>query len=233
MGLPKIDLPLYTIEIPSTGKKVKIRPFTVKEEKILLTAQESDDADQILLSIKQIVNNCLDNYDIDSLALFDMEYLMIMLRAKSVDNKVEFEIKDPDTKENIKLKMDLGDVKVDRDPSHTNQIKISDEYTLFLKYPNIDNFSKLITKEKQSADDSYDVMVSCFDKLVSETEMYKFSDFTKKEVDEFVESLQGHTMKNVKNFFDTMPKIRHEIPYVNSKGDKKNFVIQGTESFFI
>lgn len=233
MSLPKIDLPIYNLELPSTGKKVKIRPFTVKEEKILLTAQESDDPDQMILAVKQIVNNCLIDCTIDSLAVFDMEYLMIMLRAKSVDNKIEFEIKDPDTEEKIKLELDLNKVKVEKDKEHSKEIKISEEYALFLKYPSLDDFSVLLTKETQSAEDSYEVMLSCLDKLVSENEMYKFSDFTKEEVDEFVESLQSDTIKKIKKFFDTMPRVRHEIKYKNSNGDDKTFVIQGTESFFI
>lgn len=233
MSLPKIDLPLYELELPSTGERVKYRPFTVKEEKILLTAQESEDSNQILLSIKQIINNCLVGKDVDSLAVFDIEYLLITLRSKSVDNKVEFEITDPDTEEKVKLELDLGMVKVERDENHNNKIKISDEYTLFLKYPTIDNFSTLILKEEQTTEDSYDVMLSCIDKLASEEEVYNFKDFSKDEINDFVESLHSDTVKQIKKFFDTLPKVRHEIPYKNSKGNDKTFIIQGTESFFI
>jgi len=138
MALPKIDLPVYQCELPSTGKKIKFVPFTVKEEKILLTAQESGETEQMMISIKQILNNCLVENTIDDLSVFDIEYLLIQLRSKSVDNEIEFEIKDPETDETVKLKLDLGLVKVYRNEAHTNKIKISDQYTLFLKYPTID-----------------------------------------------------------------------------------------------
>jgi glycine cleavage system regulatory protein len=233
MALPKIDLPLYQCELPSTGKKIKYRPFTVKEEKILLTAQESKDPAQIMLAIKQILNNCLYEIDVSHLAIFDIEYMLIQLRSRSVDNTAEFEITDPETEEKIKLEINLADVKVKRNKDHTNKIKISEEYTLFLHYPNIDQFEDLMEKEEQSTEDSFNVMISCLDKLASKDDVYKFKDFPKKEVDEFVDSLHSDTIKEIKKFFDTMPKIRHEMPYVNSKGDQKTFVLEGTQTFFI
>jgi hypothetical protein len=233
MALPKIDLPLYQCELPSTGKKIRYRPFTVKEEKILLTAQESKETGQIILAIKQILNNCLPDVDVSQLSVFDIEYMLIQLRSRSVDNMTEFEVTDPETEEKVKLQLNLSDVKIRRDENHTNKIKISDEYALFLRYPTIDQFEALLEKEEQSAEDSYNVMISCLDKLASKDEVYKFSDFPKKEVDEFVESLQGDTIKSIKTFFDTMPKVRHEIPYTNSRGNKKTFVLEGTQTFFI
>lgn len=233
MPLPKIELPLYELTLPSNGKKVQYRPFTVKEEKILLTAQQSQDSEQIIMAIKQIVNNCLQDYDIDKLALFDLEYLLINIRSRSVDNNVEFEIEDPDTKEKIKLKLDLQNVKVHKDENHTNQIPVDDKYTLFLKYPSIDDFALILKKEDLSAEKSYEILISCIDILASEDEVYNFKDFTKKQVDEFVESLHSDVTRKIKLFFDTMPKVRHEMPYKNSKGEKKVFTIQGTQSFFM
>jgi hypothetical protein len=233
MALPKIDLPIYEIELPSTGKKIKYRPFTVKEEKILLTAQETKEPKQIILSIKQILTNCLIGIDIDKLAVFDLEYLLIVLRSKSVDNIIEFEVKDPETDENIKLSVDISKVKVQKSDKHTNKIDIS-PYTLFLKYPNIDEIEIMFKENKeQKAEDSYNVLISCLDKLVLEDSVYVFKDFSKKEVDEFVESLHSDIINKIKTFFETMPKVRHEVPYKNSKGENKTFVIQGTQSFFI
>lgn len=233
MPLPKIDLPLYELTLPSNGKKIQYRPFTVKEEKILLTAQQSKDPEQIVMSIKQIVNNCVQDYDIEKLALFDLEYLLINIRSKSVDNNVEFEIEDPDTKEKIKLKLDLQNVKVFKDESHTNKIPVDDTYTLFLKYPTIDDFSEILSKENLSAEESYKILISCIDILASEDEVFNFKDFAKKEVDEFIESLHNDVTKKIKLFFDTMPKVRHEMPYKNSNGEEKIFTIQGTQSFFM
>lgn len=233
MSLPKIDLPIYELQLPSNDKKVKYRPFTVKEEKILLIAQESKDPNQVISSIKRIVNNCMIDCDMKELSLFDLEYLLISIRSKSIDNKVKFKIKDPGTDEEIQLELDLNRVKVEKDENHTKKIKVSDKYTLFLKYPNIDDFYKLILDDKSSTEKNFEIMISCMDKLASEDEVFSFKDFTKKEIDEFVESLHTDTVKKIKDFFDTIPKIRHELQYKNSKGEEKTFVIQGTQTFFI
>ena len=133
MTLPKISLPLYQCELPSNGKKVKYRPFTVKEEKILLTAQESKESGQILLAMKQILNNCLEDIDVSQLAIFDIEYMLIQLRSRSVDNTAEFEITDPDTEEQVKLKLNLADVKVNKVDGHTNKIKIYEYFKCYIK----------------------------------------------------------------------------------------------------
>jgi hypothetical protein len=233
MALPKIDLPMYELKLPSNDKKVKFRPFTVKEEKILLTAQESKDPSQMMNAVKQIVNNCLIDFDVDELAVFDIEYVLINLRSKSVDNEVKFEIEDPDTKERIKLNMDLSNVKVNKSKDHTNKIKIDDTYTLFLKYPSMDMFKDLIDTEEASTEKTFEILISCMDKLATEDEVFNFKDFNKKEVDNFVESLHSDVVKKMKQFFDTIPKVRYEIPYENSAGDRKTYVIEGIQSFFI
>ena len=233
MALPKIDLPIYELILPSNGKKLQYRPFTVKEEKILLTAQQSKESEQIIIAIKQIVNNCIIDYDVDKLALFDLEYLMINIRSKSVDSNVEFEIEDPDTKEKVKLVLNLENVKVQRDERHTNKIQVDDTYTLFLKYPTIDDFSDIIGKADLPPEKTYEILMSCIDKLASEDDVYNFKDFNKKQVDEFIDSLNADVTKKIKIFFDTMPKVRHEMPYKNSNGEEKVFTIQGTQSFFM
>jgi hypothetical protein len=233
MPLPKIDMPLYEVKLPSNGKKIKFRPFTVKEEKILLTAQESQDTAQMITSIMQIINNCLVDYDVEDLAVFDIEYVLINIRSKSVDSNVEFEIEDPDTKERVKLIMDLANVTVLKDENHTNKIKIDDNYTLILKYPSLEMISDMLDPETVTPEKTFEVLTSCIDKLATEEEVYNFKDFTKKEVDEFIESLHSDVVKKMKEFFDTIPKIRHEIPYVNSEGKENTFVVEGLQSFFI
>jgi hypothetical protein len=233
MALPKIDLPIYEMKLPSTGEKVKYRPFTVKEEKILLTSQESNDVNQIVLSIKQIINNCLIGKDVDELAVFDVEYVLLILRSRSVDNIVKFSITDPDTDEKVDLELDLSKVKVEKDEKHTNKIQLSSEYYLYMRYPSIDEFLILLDEDTASSEKNYNVMISCMDKLVSNEEVFKFSDFTKEEITDFVDSLQTEHTKKIKDFFDTLPKIRHEIPYKNGKGVEKTFVVQGTQTFFI
>lgn len=233
MALPKIDLPIYELRLPSNDKKVRYRPFTVKEEKILLIAQETKEPEQIINSVKQVVNNCLVDYDIEDLALFDLEYLLINIRAKSIDNLIKFKIEDPDTKEEVQLELNLNGVKIEKDENHTNKIKLDDTYTLFLKYPSIDVFFDFLTQEKPSVEKNLEIMISCMDKLVSKDDVFNFKDFSKKEIDSFVESLHTDAVKKLREFFDTIPKIRHEIPYKNKNGDSKTFIIQGTQTFFI
>jgi hypothetical protein len=231
--LPKIDLPLFELVLPSTSKKVKYRAFTVKEEKILLVAQESDDPEQTILAVKQVINNCLVDIDVEKLAMFDLEYVLLMLRSKSVDNNIRFAVKDPETNESVELEIDINEVKVTRSEEHTKKIKINDDYTLFLCYPSIEEFIKIAGYDKKDPLTSYFIMISCLDKIASESEVFKFSDYTNEEIDEFMENLQGDVIKKIKSFFETMPKLRHEIKYKNKNGNEKTFVIEGMRSFFI
>jgi len=233
MPLPKIDLPIFEVDLPSTGKKIKIRPFTVKEEKILLIAQESNDPEQSILSVKQVVNNCLIDVEIETLAMFDLEYILLTLRSKSVDNNIRFAVKDPETKESIELEIDINEIKVAHDPAHTNKIKINEDYTLFLRYPTIDEFVKIAKSDSKDPLVNYFVMISCLDKVASEDAVYKFSEYTEEEIDQFMESLQGDVVKSIQKFFETMPKLRHEIKYNNKNGTEQTFVIEGMRSFFI
>lgn len=231
--LPKIDLPLFELELPSTGEKIKYRPFSVKEEKILLVAQESDDPSQTVLAVKQIVNNCLVNIDVEKLAMFDLEYVLLVLRSKSVDNNIRFAVNDPDTKETVELEIDLNQVKVTRDDEHTNQIKINDDYTLFLRYPTIEEFIKIAGSDPKDPLTNYFIMVSCLDSVVSEDDVHKFEDYTDEEIDEFMDNLQGDVIKKIQKFFETMPRLRHEMKYTNKGGKEQTFVIEGMKSFFI
>lgn len=234
MQLPKIDLPIYEMILPSTGEKIKFRSFTVKEEKILLIAKESKDSDQNMLAIKQILNNCLIDKKVEDLSIFDIEYLLLMIRGKSVNNTAEFIIVDPETSEEVKLKMNIDNVTINRDPRHSNKIQLNDEYIMFMKYPNIEMFKAFFDSEKiKDPLVYYDVMVSCIDKIVSEENVYKFSDFSKEEIDNFMENLESDVIERIKVFFETMPKLRHEIKYTNKNGNEKTFVIEGTDSFFI
>lgn len=234
MQLPKIDLPIYEMILPSTGEKIKFRSFTVKEEKILLIAKESKDSDQNMLAIKQILNNCLIDKKVEDLAIFDIEYLLLMIRGKSVNNTAEFIIVDPETSEEVKLKMNIDNVSINKDPRHSNKIQLNDDYIMFMKYPNIEMFKAFFDSEKiKDPLVYYDVMVSCIDKIVSEETVYKFSDFSKEEIDNFMENLESDVIERIKVFFETMPKLRHEIKYTNKNGNEKTFVIEGTDSFFI
>jgi hypothetical protein len=233
MSLPKIDLPLFELTVPSSGKKVKYRPFTVREEKILLIAQETEDLDQIILAIKQIINNCVVGIDVDNIPMFDLEYMIIHIRAKSVTNELEFNIVDNETKENIKLRVDLEQISLKTDERHTKKIKISDDYTLMMKYPSIDKLKEL--QDPDNSDAVFNMMVSCIDVLMSNDgdKIYKFSDFSREEIVEFIEGLNAKTISDIKLFFETVPVLRIDIPYKNKDGNDRKFVLEGLNSFFI
>lgn len=233
MALPKIDLPLFEMTLPSTKEKIKYRPFTVKEEKILLVAQESGDPEQEMLAARQIVGNCLAEGDVDSFAMFDLEYFLLTLRARSVDNNVMFTIKDNETDEEIQLELELEKVQVTYNENHTNKIKLNDEFYLFLKYPTIAEFTNIVKMDPKDPLVNYYIMVSCLDYIANDDEVYKFKEYSDEDIEAFMDDLTGETVKEVQKFFATMPKLRHEMPYTRKDGTKKTFVIEGMRSFFI
>lgn len=235
MALPRIDLPLFELTIPSSGKKVQYRPFTVKEEKILLIAQESKEIDQIILAIKQIVNNCVNDVDANKLAMFDLEYIMLNLRGKSINNVIKFNVKDPDTEEQVELVLDIDKVTLTHKENHSKKITLNNEYSLIMRYPTINELKALTAVQNKNTEDLLNIMISCIDMLVSNDgeKIYKLSDFTDTEVKDFVEGLTSGAIKGIQTFFQTIPVLRMEIPYKNKKGESKTFVLEGLESFFI
>ena len=233
MALPKIDLPLMEVVVPSTGEKVKFRPFTVKEEKVLLVAQESEDPAAEILAMRQIVNNCVVDVNTDEFAIFDLEFLIMNLRAASVDNKIKFSIADPDTDESVELEFNISELTINKDNNHSNEIKLNENYTLFLKYPNVETFVKIAEANPEDPLTSYYIMTNCLDKVASEDEIEYFKDYTDKEIETFMDDLPGNVLKKIVQFFETMPKLRHEVKYTNSEGKEQTFVIEGTRSFFI
>ncbi len=233
MALPKIDIPIFEMELPSTKKKLKYRPFTVKEEKILLVAQESNDSEQEILAARQVVTNCIIDEDVSKFAMFDLEYVLLVLRSRSVDNTITFQIKDPETEETIQLVIDADNVKFMEDESHTNKIALDGTYTLFLKYPTIDEFTTIIKMDDSDPLVNYFVMISCLDYIASEDEVHYFKDYENTDIDAFMDNLDGGVIKKIQSFFETMPKLRHEMKYKNKEGKEKTFVIEGMRSFFI
>lgn len=232
MGLPKIDLPLFELKVPSTKQIVKYRPFTVKEEKILLIAQESAELDQVVLAIKQIINNCFPDVDIDKLAIFDLEYMLLALRIKSVSNNVSFTIKDPDTESNVELELDLEKIKVIENEEHSNQIDVSEDTFLLMRYPSVNELISLQSQNKET-ESVMEIMIACIEKIVSGEEVFLTQDFSKEQLVEFLDSLPSSTIQQLEKFFSTMPYLRHEIEYVNKEGNKKTFVLEGLNSFFL
>jgi hypothetical protein len=232
-SLPKIKNPIFELELPSSKEKIKYRTFTVKEEKILLIAQETKDADQAILAIKQVVNNCLIDKNIDDLSMFDLEFILLTLRSKSIDNAVAFAIKDPDTEERIEIELNLDDVKVVTKEGHSKEIRINDDYVLYMRYPTINEFVSLMKSAKDDPEVSFKIMMDCMERLANVDEVYNFKEFTQEQIEAFAEDLNSDAIKRIKRFFETMPTLRHEIKYKNKNGIDKTFVIEGMQTFFI
>jgi len=233
MGLPKIQLPLFETKLFSTGEVVKFRPFTVKEEKILLIAQESDDMNQTLLALKQIIGNCVYGVDVESLPMFELEYLMLQLRSKSVNNMITFSITDPDTKLPVEIELDIDDITLSSDPAHSKEVTINDDMFLMMRYPRLDEVSMFKNFVEGQTDTLFNIMISCIDSVVDGDSVSSMSDYTDEEIQSFVESLPGKAIEGLKKFFETVPVLRFKAKYVNANGDDRSLVLEGMETFFI
>lgn len=233
MALPKIELPLFETTLFSTGKKVKFRPFTVKEEKILLIAQEANDVDQTLLAIRQIITNCVYDCDVETLPMFDMEYLLLQLRAKSVNNVIKFNITDPDTEKPVEIELNIDDIKLTHDDRHSKEINVSDDMRLIMRYPRLDEVSLFKGYKDSQVNTLFNIMIACIDCVVEGDTVSKLSDFTPEEIKEFIESFPGKVINDLKIFFETIPVLRYEVKYVNADGNEKTMILEGMETFFI
>jgi len=232
MALPKIDLPLNELVLPSSGEKIKYRPFTVKEEKILLVAAETKDPYAEMMAIKQVVGNCLFDVDVSNISMIDLEYVFLKLRASSVSNMTEFMITDPDTKEQVKLDFDVETMEVIHDPEHSKEIQINDDLVLFLNYPSIDDFAGILEMSPNDPLLNYTIMVACLDKIATEDEVISFKEHSEQEIADFMDNMSGDVIKKITRFFETMPKLKQELKYTNSNGDDKTFVVEGIRTFF-
>ena len=231
MQLPKIQTPIFNIEIPSIKKTKKFRPFLVKEEKILLLAQQGNDSD-LLDAITQIINNCcLEDLNISSLASFDLEYIFLKLRARSVNNLVELKYKDKEDDKIYAFEVDLDNIDITYDENHTNKIKINDQYTILMKYPGIDLPDEIKTVSQD--DVFYKMIVSCIDKIYNENEIFLMNEYSFEEAKNFIDNLDVPTFEKIQNFFSTMPKLLHRLEYVNANGTPRVIDIQGIKDFFM
>jgi T4 bacteriophage base plate protein len=233
MALPKISHPLFKIVIPSTNKTHTFRPFLVKEEKLLLTAQQSGELKELVLSLKQVINNCQqDDLDVDTLTLFDIEYLFLKLRAKSVNNVVDITITDKDDSTDYKISVDLEEVKIIHDPKHTNKVTLDNGMTLTLRYPNVDLLDK-IQMMAYDVDQFFDVIKYCIESVEYQGTTTMIADCTSEEVDQFVQQLGVKDFNYITEFFDTMPKMKYVIKYTNAFNQEKEIVLQTLADFFI
>ena len=238
MPLPKISTPSYELVIPSTKKKIKYRPFLVKEEKILIMAMESQDSKQIANAIKDVLSACIltRGTKVNDLSTFDIEYLFLNIRGKSVGEEVEVMVTCPDDGETqVPTTINLDEIMVQINKDHSPDIKLDDEYTLRMKYPSMDEFIKTNFNVDGSVnvDDTFKLIASCVDQVYSEDESWAGADCTKKELSDFVESLNSKQFKDIEKFFDTMPKLSHTVKVTNPKTKKENeIVLEGLQSFF-
>ena len=236
MPLPTISTPTHELTLPSTGKTVKYRPFLVKEEKILILALEGGNLQDITRAIKDVLKNCIltRGIKVDKLPTFDIEYLFLHIRSKSVGESVDIIVTCPDDKvTEVRTKIYIDEIEVKKDPDHTTDIKIDDTYTLRMKYPSLDQFVSENFDFKGDTDDSFALVASCIDMVYSEDEAWSASDCTKKELITFIEQFNSTQFREIEKFFDTMPKLAHTVEVENPNTDKKSeVVLEGLSSFF-
>jgi hypothetical protein len=238
MPLPKISTPTYELEIPSLKKSVKYRPFLVKEEKVLIIAMESEDPKQIAEAVKTVIGNCVvtRGIKIEQLATFDIEYLFLNIRGKSVGETVDVLITCPDDGvTQVPVSINLDDIQVDFREDHSRDIKLDDNLTLRMRYPSMQEFvkSNFIAGSEISVDETFDMITACIEQIYSEEESWAASDSTKKELKEFIEQLTSQQFKDIEKFFETMPKLSHTIKVKNPNTEvESEVVLEGLTSFF-
>jgi hypothetical protein len=238
MPLPKIATPTYSMVLPSLEKEINYRPFLVKEEKLLVLALESEDTKQITQAIKAVLKSCVltKGIKVESLPTFDIEYLFLNIRGKSVGEQLDVNIICPDDeKTSVKVQIDLDDIKIIKNENHTNKIKLDKNLMMELKYPSLDEFIKnnFDFKDENAMEQSFKLIASCIDKIYDEEEVWVASDCTRKEITEFLESMNSSQFKKIEEFFTTMPKLSHTIKVKNPNTKvESEVVLEGLASFF-
>ena len=238
MPLPKIATPTYELVLPSTDETIQFRPFLVKEEKLLVLALESEDNKQITTAIKSVLKNCVitKGIKVEQLPTFDIEFLFLNIRGKSVGEELEVNIVCPDDETTqVTVDINLDDIQVQKNEEHNKQIKLDENLMMEMKYPSLDQFIKnnFDFNEKNQMDQSFQLIASCIDKIYSEEEVWATADCTKKEVNDFLEQMNSGQFKLIETFFETMPKLSHTIKITNPKTKvESDVVLEGLASFF-
>ena len=236
MPLPKISTPTYELTVPSTGKNIKFRPFLVKEEKILIIAMESQSDKQIAQAVNDVLSNCIltKGVKIDDLSTFDIEYLFLNIRGKSVGETVDVMITCPDDNETkVPVQINLDDIQIVKDDNHQRDIPLDDNLTMRMKYPAMGEFVKNNFSVDMKVDDTFDLVCSCIEQVFSEEESWASSDCTKKELHEFLEQLDSSQFKKIEQFFETMPKLSHTLNVTNPNTKVVNKItLEGLNAFF-
>jgi len=232
MALPKIQQPLFELKLPICGKRIKFRPFLVKEEKILLVGKESDSKQQ-MLALKQLLKAVVQepkNFNPTDLILADMEYLFINLRARSVQNIVELKYRDKEDGKVYDFSVNLDELEPEIDPNHKNTIDLDGNIGIKLREPTIGLLEELDIGQADLNDNVYELLAGCIEQVYDSEQVY--DEFTKEEAIEFITSLDINMFTKIKDFFDTLPKLTHTFEYVNSSGNNRKIVLQGLQDFF-
>ena len=240
MPLPKIATPSYELELPSTGKTIQYRPFLVKEEKLLVIALESEDTKQITNAIKAVIKSCVltKGIKVETLPTYDIEYLFLNIRGKSVGEDIDVNLICPDDNETeVSVSVNLDDIKVQKPEGHSNQIKLDNNLMMELKYPSLNEFIKNNfdpnDSSKNPMDQSFDLIGSCINKIYNQDEVWAAADCSKKEITDFLDSMNSSQFKEVEKFFETMPKLSHTLKVLNPKTNvESDVVLEGLASFF-
>jgi hypothetical protein len=236
--LPKIATPTYELELPSTEQTIKYRPFLVKEEKLLVIALESEDTKQITTAIKTVIKNCIETKGIkvETLPTFDIEYLFLNIRGKSVGEEIEVNIICPDDEEtSVPIKINVDEIQVQRDENHTNKIKLDETLMMEMKYPSLEQFIKnnFDLSNNSAMEQSFELVASCVNKIYNEDEVWVAADVTKKELMDFLDQMNTSQFKQIEKFFETMPKLSHTVKVTNPKTEVESEVtLEGLSSFF-
>jgi hypothetical protein len=238
MPLPKISTPTHELELPSTGQTIQFRPFLVREEKLLVLALESENTKEITTAIKTVIKNCIQTKGIkvETLPTFDIEFLFLNIRGKSVGEDIEVNIICPDDGETyVPVTINIDEIKVQKNKDHTNKIKVDDSIVMEMRYPSLEQFikSNFDFSGDSSMEQSFDLVATCIDKIYTEEEVWSSSDVTKKELIDFLEQMNSSQFKEIEKFFETMPKLSHTVKIKNPNTEvESEVVLEGLSSFF-
>lgn len=241
MALPKLDVPIYTLKLPSSGKEISYRPFLVKEEKILLMAMEGGDEKEITTAIKQIINNCVvtDGIDVSEMPLFDIEYVLLNLRARSMGDVVKTNYVNKNCEredcKSVEIEIDLSNIDVSKDKKHKKKIALTKDVGIIMKYPNMEMMTSKNIKDQANAstEEIFEIVSECVDQIYDGENVYSKSDYTKDELKEFIDSFTSDQFKEIQQFFDTMPKMYKDVEFNCEKcGYKEDIRIEGLAGFF-
>ena len=235
MPLPKLVTPTYELRLPSTDQILKYRPFLVKEEKILLMAMESEEETQMINAVTTILKNCIvSKLKVDELSIFDIEYIFLNIRAKSIGEKVDLNITCPDDGTTVvPIELNVEDIEVQKSDTHNRVISLNDTISIVMKYPSMDMFIKKNFRGGAKSEDIFQIAASCIEQVVEGDEVYETKSFSKKEIDSFMDSLDTNQFLKVQEFFDTMPKLSYEVKVMNPNTKKENTILlEGLASFF-